>query len=78
MDKCEACNRVIFENLFNTYRLRINFPFRLFRFSLWTWATAALTWAEGKHTWAEGELCLSSAWAEPRHPEHAPEPACVL
>jgi hypothetical protein len=30
----------------DTYRLRINFPFRCFRFSLRTWATAALIWAE--------------------------------
>ncbi|KAH7386584.1 hypothetical protein BKA64DRAFT_147073 [Cadophora sp. MPI-SDFR-AT-0126] len=29
--------------LLNSHRLRINFPFRWFRFSLRTWATAALT-----------------------------------
>jgi hypothetical protein len=47
----------------NTHRLSINFLFRWFRFSLRTWATAALTWAEGEHTWAEGE----HARAEPEH-----------
>jgi hypothetical protein len=45
--------------IYNTYRLRINFPFRWFRFSLRTWATAALTWAEGEHAWAEPEQSLS-------------------
>jgi len=50
----------------DTHRLRINFPCRWFRFSLRTWATAALTWAEGEHTgaaWAEPEQSLSGAWA---------------
>ena len=51
------------ERFQNTHRLRINFFFRWFRFSLRTWATAALTWAEGEHTWAEGE----HAWTEPEH-----------
>jgi len=41
------------------HRLRINFFFRWFRLSPWTWAAAALTWAESEHTWAEGE----HAWA---------------
>jgi len=43
----------------DTHRLRINFPFRWFRFSLRTWAAAALTWAEGERTWSEPE----HAWA---------------
>ena len=49
----------------NADRLRINFFFRWFRFSLRMRATAALTWAEGEHTWAEGEPRVSRAWAEP-------------
>jgi len=49
----------------NTHRLRINFPFRWFRFSLWTWATAALTWAKGEHAGAEPERRLT----KPEHPE---------
>jgi hypothetical protein len=50
----------------NTPRLRTNFPFRWFRFSLWTWATTALTQAEGEHNWTEGEYAwvyLSRGWA---------------
>ena len=60
--------------LSNTHRLRIKFPFRWLRFSLRTWATAALTWAESEHTWAEGEHAwaeVEHAWAEPEHPKHA-------
>jgi hypothetical protein len=43
----------------NTHRLGINFPFRWFRFSLRTWATAALTWAEGKQSLSMAEHAFS-------------------
>jgi hypothetical protein len=72
----------------DTHRLRINFPFRWFHFSLRTWAAAALTWAEGEYTWAGGEhagaepeqawASLSKpkqAWAEPEQSLSKPEQA---
>ncbi len=43
------------------------FFFRWFRFSLRTWAIAALTWAKGVSML---EQSLSSTWAEPEYPEH--------
>jgi hypothetical protein len=56
----------------NTPRLRINFPFRWFRFSLRTRATAALTWAKGEHAGVEPE----QSWVEPELSWPRPESTC--
>jgi hypothetical protein len=52
----------------DTHRLSINFPFRWFRFSLRTWATAALTELSvsmPEQSLSKPEQSLSRAWAEP-------------
>lgn len=83
LPRWNATDNSVMEWIFeNTHRLRINFPYRWFRFILRTWATAALIWAKGEHTGAKPE----HTWAEPEQvfshlAHHEAEPifaSCVL
>ena len=57
----------VLSQLMATSKVILNFFFRWFCFSVWTWAAAALTWAEGEHSWA----CLSNLSTRQSQPEHA-------